>query len=93
LPDKRGWTVADSGSSSLDQKSGNPTEIAGAPDGRFDLNYWFTDAVLHPKPSPVPEVPKPGKPLLSLPAACRAVLTAPNLHAAGSAAGDHRQTH
>jgi hypothetical protein len=34
LPDKRGWTVADSGSSSLDQKSGNPTEIAGAPDGR-----------------------------------------------------------
>jgi hypothetical protein len=29
LPDKRGWTVADSGSSSLDQKSGNPTEIAG----------------------------------------------------------------
>jgi hypothetical protein len=45
------------------------------------------------EPSPVPEVPKPGKPLSSLPAACRAVLTAPNLHAAGSAAGDHRQTH
>jgi penicillin-insensitive murein DD-endopeptidase len=65
---------------------------AGGGDGcGKDLNYWFTDAVLHPKPSP--EVPKPGKPLSSLPAACRAVLTAPNLHAAGSAAGDPRQTH
>jgi penicillin-insensitive murein endopeptidase len=42
---------------------------------------------------PGPEVPKPGKPLSSLPGACRAVLTAPNLHAVGSASGDHRQTH
>jgi penicillin-insensitive murein endopeptidase len=50
----------------------------------------FTDAVLHPKPSPEPEVPKP---LSSLPGACRAVLRAPNLRAVGSASGDHRQTH
>jgi len=64
---------------------------AGGGDGcGKDLNYWFTDAVLHPKPSPGPEVPKPGKPLSSLPPACRTVLMSPNLHAAGSASGDHR---
>jgi penicillin-insensitive murein DD-endopeptidase len=43
-----------------------------------DLNYWFTDAVLHPKPSPVPEAPRPGKPLSSLPPACHEVLAAPD---------------
>jgi murein endopeptidase len=64
---------------------------AGGGDGcGKDLNYWFTDAVLHPKPSPGPEVPKPGKPLSRLPPACRTVLMSPNLHAAGSASGDHR---
>ncbi len=26
-----------------------------------DLNYWFTDAVLHPKPSTAPETPAPRK--------------------------------
>ena len=67
---------------------------AGGGDGcAKELNYWFTDAVLHPKPSPGPEVVRPGKLLSSLPPACRAVLTSPNLHAAGSASGDHRQTH
>ena len=64
---------------------------AGGGDGcGKDLNYWFTDAVLHPKPSPVPEVPTPGKPLSSLPPACRTVLMSPNLHAVGTASGDHR---
>jgi penicillin-insensitive murein DD-endopeptidase len=43
-----------------------------------DLNYWFTDALLHPKPSPVPEAPRPGKPMSSLPPACRQVLAAPD---------------
>jgi penicillin-insensitive murein endopeptidase len=41
------------------------------------LDYWFTDAVLHPKP---PETPPPSKPQLTLaelPAACRQVLQAP----------------
>jgi penicillin-insensitive murein DD-endopeptidase len=38
-----------------------------------DLDFWFTDAVLHPKPSP------PGRQLTmaQLPAACRQVLNAP----------------
>jgi penicillin-insensitive murein endopeptidase len=40
-----------------------------------DLDWWFTDAVLHPKPS----AEKPGPPLTlaKLPAACRGVLAAP----------------
>jgi penicillin-insensitive murein endopeptidase len=42
-----------------------------------DLDWWFTDAVLHPKPSPQPETPRPPKTMASLPAACRAVLNAP----------------
>jgi penicillin-insensitive murein DD-endopeptidase len=54
-----------------------------------DLSYWFTDAVLHPKPSPVPEVPSPGKPMSSLPPACRAVLAAPDRQAESAGSGDH----
>jgi penicillin-insensitive murein endopeptidase len=66
---------------------------AGGGDGcGKDLNYWFTDAVLHPKPSPVPEAPKPGKPMSSLPPACRAVLAAPDSHAEGAAL-DHGAAH
>jgi penicillin-insensitive murein endopeptidase len=42
-----------------------------------DLDWWFTDAVLHPKPSLQPETPRPPKTMASLPAACRAVLNAP----------------
>jgi penicillin-insensitive murein DD-endopeptidase len=42
-----------------------------------DLDWWFTDAVLHPKPSPQPETPRPPKTMASLPTACRVVLNAP----------------
>jgi penicillin-insensitive murein DD-endopeptidase len=42
-----------------------------------DLDWWFTDAVLHPKPSPTPEKPRPPLTLAGLPPACRAVLAAP----------------
>ena len=45
-----------------------------------ELNWWFTDAVLHPKPSPPPEKPekpKPGITMAALPPACREVLAAP----------------
>ncbi|CAM5295134.1 Penicillin-insensitive murein endopeptidase OS=Afipia felis OX=1035 GN=mepA PE=4 SV=1 [Afipia felis] len=42
-----------------------------------DLAYWFSDAVLHPKPPKVPPKPKPPLTLADLPAACRTVLTAP----------------
>jgi hypothetical protein len=68
-----------------------PQPPAGGGDGcGRDLNYWFTDAVLRLKPSPGPGVPKPGKPLSSLSPACRAVLTAPDVHASNSASADRR---
>ena len=41
-----------------------------------ELEYWFTDVVLHPRPSP-PSKPKPGLRMTDLPAACRQVLLAP----------------
>ena len=41
-----------------------------------ELAYWFTDAVLHPRPGP-PAKPKPGPKMADLPAACRQVLLAP----------------
>lgn len=39
-----------------------------------DLAWWFSDEVLHPKPSPEPAKPKPPLKLADLPAACAAVL-------------------
>jgi penicillin-insensitive murein endopeptidase len=42
-----------------------------------DLAYWFSDAVLHPKPPDTPPKPKPPTTLAELPAACRQVLVAP----------------
>jgi penicillin-insensitive murein endopeptidase len=42
-----------------------------------ELDYWFSDAVLHPKPPAVPPKPKPPLKLADLPAACRQVLLAP----------------
>ena len=42
-----------------------------------DLDWWFTDAVLHPKPPPVPEKPRPPLRMADLPPACYHVLRAP----------------
>jgi penicillin-insensitive murein endopeptidase len=42
-----------------------------------ELDYWFSDAVLHPRPSPIPPKPRPGPRMADLPAACRQVLLAP----------------
>ncbi len=42
-----------------------------------ELDYWFSDAVLHPKPPKVPPKPKPPLKLADLPPACRQVLMAP----------------
>jgi penicillin-insensitive murein endopeptidase len=53
-----------------------PAVAAGDGCGK-ELDWWFTDAVLHPKPSPVPSKPKPPIKLADLPAACRQVLMAP----------------
>src|SRR5207249_3668412 len=43
-----------------------------------DLAYWFSDAVLHPKPPKVPPKPKPPMTMAALPPACKAVLAAPD---------------
>src|SRR4029077_4194953 len=50
---------------------------AGDGCGPHDMDWWFTDAVLHPKPSPTPSQPRPAMTLAELPAACRAVVMAP----------------
>jgi len=54
----------------------DPSEGEGCSAG--DLAYWFKDSVLHPKPPKVPPKPKPPMTMASLPAACRAVLAAPD---------------
>lgn len=56
-----------------------PQEPPAAEEGcrAEDLAFWFSDAVLHPKPPPVPPKPKPPLTLADLPAACRTVLHAP----------------
>ena len=41
-----------------------------------DFAYWFSDGVLHPKPSPEPPKPHPPMTLAQMPAACKAVLHA-----------------
>jgi penicillin-insensitive murein endopeptidase len=41
-----------------------------------ELDWWFTDAVLHPKPSKEPSKPKPPLTLADLPEACAGVLLA-----------------
>jgi penicillin-insensitive murein endopeptidase len=42
-----------------------------------DLAYWFSDAVLNPKPPATPPKPKPPMTLAQLPPACKQVLLAP----------------
>ena len=43
-----------------------------------DLAFWFKDSILHPKPPKVPPKPRPPMTLAQLPAACKAVLAAPD---------------
>jgi penicillin-insensitive murein endopeptidase len=52
-----------------------PNEGEGCSAG--DLAFWFSDAVLHPKPPPTPPKPKPPLTMANLPAECRQVLQAP----------------
>jgi penicillin-insensitive murein endopeptidase len=42
-----------------------------------DLDHWFTDAILHPRPSPIQPQERPPLKMADLPAACRQVLLAP----------------
>src|SRR6266850_1825193 len=53
-----------------------PAESEGCSAG--DLAYWFSDAVLHPKPPKVPPKPKPPMTMAALPPACKTVLHAPD---------------
>jgi penicillin-insensitive murein endopeptidase len=53
-----------------------PSDSEGCSAG--DLAYWFSDAVLHPKPPKIPPKPKPPMTLAQLPAACKQVLAAPD---------------
>jgi penicillin-insensitive murein DD-endopeptidase len=52
-------------------------EVSGGEGCGKELDWWFTEAVLHPKPQPPPGPPKPRITLADLPAACRKVLMAP----------------
>jgi penicillin-insensitive murein endopeptidase len=52
-----------------------PSDSEGCADS--DLAYWFSDAVLHPKPPTKPPKPPHQITLAELPAACRQVLAAP----------------
>jgi penicillin-insensitive murein DD-endopeptidase len=54
---------------------GQPEVSAGEGCGK-ELDWWFTEAVLHPKPQP-PGPSKPSITMADLPAACRKVLMAP----------------
>jgi penicillin-insensitive murein endopeptidase len=42
-----------------------------------ELDWWFTDAVLHPKPPKVPPKPKPPMTLAQLPDACQQIVKMP----------------
>jgi penicillin-insensitive murein endopeptidase len=53
-----------------------PARPAGDGCGK-ELDHWFTDAELHPKPDPTPPKPRSGPKMADLPAACRQVLLAP----------------
>jgi penicillin-insensitive murein endopeptidase len=53
-----------------------PEAPAGEGCGK-ELDYWFSDAVLHPKPPAVPPKPKPPMTLANLPPACRTIALAP----------------
>ena len=42
-----------------------------------DLDWWFRDSVLHPRPPLIPPKPKPPLTMAGLPPECRQVLLAP----------------
>jgi penicillin-insensitive murein endopeptidase len=42
-----------------------------------ELNWWFRDSILHPKPPAVPAKPRPPMTLAALPSACKQIVLAP----------------
>lgn len=51
--------------------------VAGGDGCGKELDWWFSDAVLHPKPPKVPPKPRPPITLAQLPDACRQIVTMP----------------
>lgn len=62
-----------------DSPNCEPQPPTGGGDGcsAKDMEFWFRDSVLNPKPPATPPKPKPPMPLSQLPAECRQVLMAP----------------
>ena len=54
-----------------------PQDPVPGGDGCGDLDWWFRDSIIHPKPSTDKVTPRRGMTLAQLPAACRGVVTAP----------------
>ena len=52
--------------------------------GKKELDFWFSDAILHPKPRKEPAVPPKPITLADLPPACKNVLDAPAAKLSGS---------
>ena len=52
--------------------------------GTKELDFWFSDAILHPKPRKEPAVPPKPITLADLPSACKNVLDAPAAKLSGS---------
>jgi penicillin-insensitive murein endopeptidase len=62
----------------VDSPECKPQEPPPASEGcGHELDWWFTDAVLSPKPPTGPVKPRPGLKLADLPPACQSVVTAP----------------
>jgi penicillin-insensitive murein endopeptidase len=57
---------------------GQPEQSGGEGCSASDLAYWFKDSILHPQPPKEPPKPAHGMTLAALPAACKAVLNAPD---------------
>jgi len=58
---------------------GQPDQSDGEGCKPDDLAYWFKDSTLHPEPPKEPPKPKPPMTMAQLPAACKAVLNAPDV--------------
>src|SRR5664279_970251 len=52
--------------------------------GAKELDFWFKDSILHPKPGPPPKVPPKPITLADLPPACKNVIDAPAAKLSGS---------
>ena len=64
------------GSGSECESQPDPSESEGCKPA--DFAFWFKDSIIHPQPPTTPPKPRPPMTMASLPAACKAVLAAPD---------------